>query len=155
LIKLKKQMIYLYKMFYIFILILILILIIKRKWIMSLFTDKQGTKQGTKQGAIGSTGAIQGAIQGTIQGTIGATQSAIPTVFAINDNGNFDLMDENGKILNIGFGPNQKVYINLLDQSEKDTDKLETEHGVQFVRKVDTKVYEIGGRPYSVNFTRL
>ena len=108
---------------------------------MSLFSrDKQGTTQGT----IGST---QGATQSV-------TQGATPTVFAINDNGNFDLMDENGKILNIGFGPNPKVYINLLDQSEKDTDKLETEHGVQFVRKVDTKIYEIGGRPYTVNFTK-
>jgi len=57
-------------------------------------------------------------------------------------------MDTNGKILNIGFGPNPKVYINLLDQSEKDTEN--------FVSKVgDTKVYEIGGKPYTVDFTRL
>ena len=77
-------------------------------------------------------------------------------IFAINDNGNFDLMDMNGKILNIGFGPNPKVYINLLDQSEKDADKTETENGVSFISKVgDIKQYEIGGRPYIVNFTRL
>lgn len=72
-------------------------------------------------------------------------------IFAVNDNGNFDLADATGKILNIGFGPNQKVYINLLDQAEKDVDK--SENG--FIKKVDTKVYEIGGRPYTVNFTKL
>ena len=72
-------------------------------------------------------------------------------IFAVNDNGNFDLADANGKVLNIGFGPNQKVYINLLDQAEKDVDK--SENG--FTKKVDTKVYEIGGRPYTVNFTKL
>lgn len=72
-------------------------------------------------------------------------------IFAVNDNGNFDLADATGKILNIGFGPNPKVYINLLDQSEKDVDK--SENG--FLKKVDTKVYEIGGRSYTVNFTKL
>ena len=77
-------------------------------------------------------------------------------LFAINDNGNFDLMDMNGKILNIGFGPNPKVYINLLDQSEKDADKTETENGVSFISKVgNIKQYEVGGRSYVVNFTRL
>ena len=76
-------------------------------------------------------------------------------VFAINDNGNFDLMDMNGKILNIGFGPNPKVYINLLDQSEKDTEKKEMD-GISFISKVgDTKNYDIGGRQYTVNFTQL
>jgi len=131
-------------MFYILIPILILILIIKRKWIMSLFsTDKQGTiENATTVATVATVPTV-------------TTVTTVPIVFAINDNGNFDLMDENGKILNIGFGPNPKVYINLLDQSEKDTDKLETEHGVQFVRKVDTKIYEIGGRPYTVNFTKL
>ena len=79
-----------------------------------------------------------------------------PMVFAVNDQGNFDLADINGKILNIGFGPNPKTYINLLDQAEKDTDKGETEQGVQFISKVGpTKLYHIGGRPYIVNFTRL
>ena len=126
-------------MFYIFISILILIIVfIKRKWIMNLF--KPTTIENK---------------QSVIENTQGVIENKPNTVFAINDNGNFDLMDENGKILNIGFGPNPKVYINLLDQSEKDTDKLETEHGVQFIRKVDTKIYEIGGRPYTVNFTKL
>ena len=35
-------------------------------------------------------------------------------VYAVNDDGNFDLADVSGKLLNIGFGPNPKVYINLL-----------------------------------------
>lgn len=79
-----------------------------------------------------------------------------PMVFAVNDQGNFDLTDMNGKILNIGYGPNPKTYINLLDQAEKDTDKQELEQGVSFVSKVGTtKLYQVGGRPYIVNFTRL
>lgn len=79
-----------------------------------------------------------------------------PMVFAVNDQGNFDLTDMSGKILNIGFGPNPKTYINLLDQAEKDTDKQETEQGVTFISRVGTtKLYQIGGRPYIVNFTRL
>jgi len=79
-----------------------------------------------------------------------------PMVFAVNDQGNFDLTDMNGKILNIGFGPNPKTYINLLDQAEKDTDKHDLEQGVSFVSKVgNTKLYQVGGRPYIVNFTRL
>lgn len=79
-----------------------------------------------------------------------------PMVFAVNDQGNFDLTDMNGKILNIGFGPNPKTYINLLDQAEKDTDKHDLEQGISFVSKVGTtKLYQVGGRPYIVNFTRL
>lgn len=79
-----------------------------------------------------------------------------PMVFAVNDQGNFDLTDMSGKILNIGFGPNPKTYINLLDQAEKDTDKEETEQGVRFISKVgNTKLYQVGGRPYIVNYTRL
>lgn len=79
-----------------------------------------------------------------------------PMVFAVNDQGNFDLTDMNGKILNIGYGPNPKTYINLLDQAEKDTDKHDLEQGVSFVSKVGTtKLYQVGGRPYIVNFTRL
>lgn len=79
-----------------------------------------------------------------------------PMVFAVNDQGNFDLTDMNGKILNIGYGPNPKTYINLLDQAEKDTDKQELEQVVSFVSKVGTtKLYQVGGRPYIVNFTRL
>jgi len=79
-----------------------------------------------------------------------------PMVFAVNDQGNFDLTDMNGKILNIGYGPNPKTYINLLDQAEKDTDKHDLEQGISFVSKVgNTKLYQVGGRPYIVNFTRL
>ena len=85
-----------------------------------------------------------------------ATAEPPPMVFAVNDQGNFDLTDMNGKILNIGYGPNPKTYINLLDQAEKDTDKQELEQGVSFVSKVGTtKLYQVGGRPYIVNFTRL
>jgi hypothetical protein len=85
-----------------------------------------------------------------------ATAEPPPMVFAVNDQGNFDLTDMSGKVLNIGFGPNPKTYINLLDQAEKDTEKHETAQGVQFVSKVgNTKLYEVGGRPYIVNYTRL
>jgi hypothetical protein len=85
-----------------------------------------------------------------------ATAEPPPMVFAVNDQGNFDLTDMNGKILNIGYGPNPKTYINLLDQAEKDTDKHDLEQGVSFVSKVGTtKLYQVGGRPYIVNFTRL
>ena len=85
-----------------------------------------------------------------------ATAEPPPMVFAVNDQGNFDLTDMNGKILNIGYGPNPKTYINLLDQAEKDTDKHDLEQGVSFVSKVgNTKLYQVGGRPYIVNFTRL
>ena len=80
----------------------------------------------------------------------------IVPVFAVNDQGNFDLADTNGKILNIGYGPTPKTYINLLDQAEKDVDKQETGQVISFVSKVgNTKSYEIGGRPYIVDFTRL
>lgn len=85
-----------------------------------------------------------------------ATAEPPPMVFAVNDQGNFDLTDMSGKILNIGFGPNPKTYINLLDQAEKDTEKQETDQGVSFISKVgNTKLYQVGGRPYIVNFTRL
>lgn len=88
--------------------------------------------------------------------TLLTTAEPPPMVFAVNDQGNFDLTDMNGKILNIGYGPNPKTYINLLDQAEKDTDKQELEQVVSFVSKVGTtKLYQVGGRPYIVNFTRL
>jgi hypothetical protein len=77
-----------------------------------------------------------------------------PMVFAVNDDGNFDLTDMAGKILNIGFGPNPKTYINLLDQSEKDTVKDEST-GKMTSTVGTTKLYQVGGRPYIVNFTRL
>jgi len=115
--------------------LIVIVIIIKWNWFKGLVTQftsvkklENGLKNGVKQ--------------------LEDTKVKEVKVFAINDDGNFDLMDTNGKILNIGFGPNPKVYINLLDQSEKDTEN--------FVSKVgDTKVYEIGGKPYTVDFTRL
>jgi hypothetical protein len=77
-----------------------------------------------------------------------------PMVFAVNDQGNFDLSDMSGKLLNIGFGRNPKTYINLLDQAEKDVSKDEATG--QMISNVGyTKSYEIGGQRYIVNFTRL
>ncbi len=79
-----------------------------------------------------------------------------PMVFAVNDQGNLDLTDMSGKILNIGFGPHPKTYIILLDLAEKDTEKIESDGGVSFVSKVgNTKLYEAAGRPYIINYTRL
>jgi hypothetical protein len=79
-----------------------------------------------------------------------------PMVFAVNDEGNLDLTDMSGKILNIGYGPSPKTYIGLLDQAEKDTEKFESESGVTFSSRVGTtKRYEVGGRPYIINYTRL
>lgn len=77
-----------------------------------------------------------------------------PMVFAVNDQGNFDLTDMSGKLLNIGFGPNPKTYINLLDQAEKDTYKDEAT-GQMSSTVGYTKSYEIAGQRYIVNFTRL
>lgn len=77
-----------------------------------------------------------------------------PMVFAINDNGIYDLADMSGKILNISFGSNPKVYANLLDQSEKDT--IKDEYSGQMSSKVGTtKLYRVGDKNYIVNFTRL
>ena len=79
-----------------------------------------------------------------------------PMVFAVNDNGNLDLTDMSGKILNISYGPNPKVYINLLDLAEKDTTKIENEAGIHFLSNVGTtKSYQVAGRPYIINYTRL
>jgi len=90
----------------------------------------------------------------TVLTATGLTEKATETkeiVYAINDNGVFDIADTNGKMLNIGYGPNPKVYINLLYQAEKD---IENNDGV-ITSKIDTKSYEIGGRQYTVDFTRL
>lgn len=77
-----------------------------------------------------------------------------PMVFAVNDNGIYDLSDMSGKILNISFGSNPKVYANLLDQSEKDIVKDESTN--QMTSKVGTtKTYRVGDKSYIVNFTRL
>jgi hypothetical protein len=79
-----------------------------------------------------------------------------PMVFAVNDNGILDLTDLSGNILNSSFGPNPKVYINLLDQAEKDTSKEETENGVKFISNVgNTKSYTFANKPYIINYTRL
>lgn len=83
-----------------------------------------------------------------------STAEPPPMVFAVNDQGNFDLTDMSGKILNIGFGPSPKTYINLLDQSEKDITKDEST-GQMMSNVGYTKLYQVGGRPYIVNFTRL
>ena len=83
--------------------------------------------------------------------------SATPMVFVINDNGNLDLTDMSGKILNMGFGKNPKTYAILLDYAENDVDKSEHEDGsVTFVSKVGTtKNYDILDQPYIINYTRL
>lgn len=77
-----------------------------------------------------------------------------PMVFAVNDNGYFDLTDMSGKVLNISFGSNPKVYANLLDQSEKDIAKDEST-GQMTSRVGTTKSYRVGDKNYIVNFTRL
>jgi hypothetical protein len=83
--------------------------------------------------------------------------AATPMVFVINDNGNLDLTDMSGKILNMGFGKNPKTYAILLDYAENDIDKSEHEDGsVTFVSKVGTtKHYDILDQPYIINYTRL
>jgi hypothetical protein len=79
-----------------------------------------------------------------------------PMVFAVNDQGNLDLTDMTGKILNIGFGAHPKTYVILLDFAEKDTEKIENGSDISFASKVgNTKLYEVAGRPYIVNYTRL
>ena len=116
----------------------------KKNWIMSLFLKKVANTNTITHNDINLDTYVSTNVSTN-------ANTNVSTIFAVNDNGNFDLADANGKILNIGFGPNPKIYINLLDQSEKDVEK--TEHG--FIRKMDTKVYEIGGKPYTVNFTQL
>lgn len=79
-----------------------------------------------------------------------------PMVFAVNDGGMLDLTDMEGRILNSSYGSSPKVYINLLDMAEKDTQKVENEGGTSFVSTVgNTKLYEVHSRPYIINYTRL
>jgi len=124
--------------------IILLIVILNRKWIMNLFSSTKLIKNDTKLDIPDPK----------------PDPDPIPdpnpdTIFAVNDNGNFDLADATGKILNIGFGPNPKVYINLLDRAEKDVDRIETENGITFNKKVDMHTYQIGGKSYHIDFTRL
>ncbi len=75
-------------------------------------------------------------------------------VFAVNDNGNFDLTDMAGNLLDSSFGNNPKIYINLLDQAEKDIQKND-ETGQMISTVGNTKLYQIGQSSYIVNYTRL
>lgn len=79
-----------------------------------------------------------------------------PMVFAVNDNGFLDLTDITGKMLDSKWGPNPKVYINLLDLAEKDTIKNETDGQALYVSQVGpTKSYIVAGQSYIINYTRL
>ena len=127
-------------MWYIYLgVVLILILILNRKWFMNLFSSTKLIKNEPTDPKPDPK----------------PDPNESDTIFAVNDNGNFDLANASGKILNIGFGPNPKVYINLLDRAEKDVDRIETEKGVTFNKKVDMHTYQIGGKSYNVDFTRL
>jgi hypothetical protein len=89
--------------------------------------------------------------------TVGPPPSIVmPTLFAINDNGNLDLTDMDGKILNMGYGSHPKTYINLLDLAEKDTEKVETGDTIKFTSKVgNNKYYEVLGKPYIIDYSKL
>lgn len=80
-----------------------------------------------------------------------------PMVFVVNDNGNLDLSDMNGKLLNMGYGKNPKTYAILLDYAENDVDKSEHDDGsITFISKVGTtKHYDILDQTYIINYTRL
>jgi regulatory protein YycH of two-component signal transduction system YycFG len=85
-----------------------------------------------------------------------STTEPPPMVFAVNDEGNLDLTDITGKILNIGYGHSPKTYVGLLHNAESDVEKFESDSGVTFSSKVGTtKLYEVAGRPYIINYTRL
>jgi hypothetical protein len=86
-----------------------------------------------------------------------STTPPTPVVFAVNDNGNLDLTDINGNLLNMHFGPNPKIYINLLDMAEKDVAKIENTDGtIFFTSNVgDTKKYELFNNSYIINYTHL
>jgi len=130
-------------MWYIYLgIIILLIVILNRKWIMNLFSSTKLIKNEPDPDPKHDPDPIPDLKESD-------------TIFAVNDNGNFDLANASGKILNIGFGPNPKVYINLLDRAEKDVDRIETENGITFNKKVDMHTYQIGGKSYHVDFTRL
>lgn len=80
-----------------------------------------------------------------------------PMLFAVNDNGNLDLTDFNNKLLDSSFGPNPKIYLNLMAQVTADVTEIAHEEGTpNFTSNVgNTKLYKVGDHSYIVNFTRL
>ena len=138
-------------MWYIYLGVIVLILILGRKWIINLFSSTKLIKNDPNPSMPDPDPKPD--IPDPDPKPNDPKES--DTIFAVNDNGNFDLANASGKILNIGFGPNPKVYINLLDRAEKDVDRIETEKGVTFNKKVDMHTYQIGGKSYNVDFTRL
>ena len=80
-----------------------------------------------------------------------------PMLFAVNDNGNLDLTDFNNKLLDSSFGPNPKIYLNLMAQVTADVTETTHEEGTpNFNSNVgNTKLYKVGDHSYIVNFTRL
>jgi hypothetical protein len=117
-------------------------------------TPKADVEQSIEKPLIKNDAAIEEATTGPPQTDMSSFGTPPPPmVFAVNDDGNFDLADMSGKLLNIGFGPNPKTYINLLDRAEKDVIKNEMGHMISHVGP--TKSYEVGGHSYIVNFTRL
>lgn len=80
-----------------------------------------------------------------------------PMLFAVNDNGNLDLTDFNNKLLDSSFGPNPKIYLNLLAQVTADVTEIAHEESTpNFTSNVgNTKLYKVGNYSYIVNFTRL
>lgn len=88
-----------------------------------------------------------------------AVVPSLPKIFAINDDSNLDFKDESGRVLNSSFGPNPKTYIQLLDQVSMDvTNAASEEQGGAVVltsRVGGSKVYEIAGNKYLVDFSEL
>jgi hypothetical protein len=80
-----------------------------------------------------------------------------PMVFAINDNGYLDLTDMNGTMLDSKYGPNPKTYINLLDMASKDVTEMKTANDETIFKSNvgNTKLYQIAGNHYIINYTRL
>jgi len=88
---------------------------------------------------------------------IPASNNPPPMLFAVNDEGNLDLTDFNGRILDSSYGSSSKLYINLLDLASKDVSEQSGPEGQKsFSSQVGTtKYYEVGGRPFIINYTRL
>lgn len=96
-------------------------------------------------------------VQDTGPPSIKALNNPPPMLFAVNDAGNLDLTDFNGRILNSSYGGSPKLYINLLDLASKDVSELDGPEGQKsFTSQVGTtKYYEVGDRPFIINYTRL